>query len=60
VDKNDMANIFNSIETARLIPVIALDHADDAGPLGDALLAGGYRWPRSPSAPVRRRRRFAP
>ena len=36
-----MANIFNSIETARLIPVIALDHADDAGPLGDALLAGG-------------------
>lgn len=33
--------VFQTLARYRLVPVIALDHADDAGPLADALIAGG-------------------
>ena len=34
-------DILKQLETYRLIPVIAIDKADDAGPLAEALVAGG-------------------
>lgn len=36
-----MSDILSRIAANRLVPVIALDDADDAVPLGDALIAGG-------------------
>jgi 2-dehydro-3-deoxyphosphogluconate aldolase/(4S)-4-hydroxy-2-oxoglutarate aldolase len=36
-----MPEILKQLASHRLIPVIALDRAEDAGPLADALLAGG-------------------
>jgi 2-dehydro-3-deoxyphosphogluconate aldolase / (4S)-4-hydroxy-2-oxoglutarate aldolase len=36
-------HIEQSIAEARLLPVVVLTDADDAGPLGEALLAGGLR-----------------
>ncbi len=36
-----MSNVMDRIAAGRLVPVIALDDAADAGPLADALLAGG-------------------
>jgi 2-dehydro-3-deoxyphosphogluconate aldolase / (4S)-4-hydroxy-2-oxoglutarate aldolase len=34
-------NVLESIGELKIVPVIALDRSEDAGPLGDALLAGG-------------------
>jgi 2-dehydro-3-deoxyphosphogluconate aldolase/(4S)-4-hydroxy-2-oxoglutarate aldolase len=36
-----MSDILNQLAIHRLIPVIALDRAEDAGPLAEALSAGG-------------------
>ena len=36
-----MNAILTQLEKLRIIPVIAIDHADDAGPMADALAAGG-------------------
>jgi 2-dehydro-3-deoxyphosphogluconate aldolase/(4S)-4-hydroxy-2-oxoglutarate aldolase len=36
-----MSEILNKLSLHRLIPVIALDRAEDAGPLSDALVTGG-------------------
>ena len=36
-----MKDVLDRIAAGRLVPVIALDDATDAGPLADALLAGG-------------------
>jgi 2-dehydro-3-deoxyphosphogluconate aldolase/(4S)-4-hydroxy-2-oxoglutarate aldolase len=36
-----MSDVLSSLALHRLIPVIALDRAQDAGPLADALIAGG-------------------
>jgi 2-dehydro-3-deoxyphosphogluconate aldolase/(4S)-4-hydroxy-2-oxoglutarate aldolase len=36
-----MPEILSQLASHRLIPVIALDRAEDAGPLADALIAGG-------------------
>lgn len=36
-----MSDILNKLATHRLIPVIALDHEEDAVPLADALITGG-------------------
>ncbi len=36
-----MTNMYDKLRTAQVIPVIALDNADDAVPLADALAAGG-------------------
>jgi 2-dehydro-3-deoxyphosphogluconate aldolase/(4S)-4-hydroxy-2-oxoglutarate aldolase len=36
-----MSDILKQLAVHRLIPVIALDRVEDAGPLGDALAAGG-------------------
>lgn len=36
-----MLQILKHLSSHRLVPVIALDRAEDAGPLGDALTAGG-------------------
>lgn len=36
-----MMNVEQSIQSHRIIPVIALDSVDDAAPLADALVAGG-------------------
>jgi len=34
-------NVLDRIGELKIVPVIALDRSEDAGPLGDALLAGG-------------------
>ncbi len=34
-------NVLDRIGALKIVPVIALDRSEDAGPLGDALLAGG-------------------
>lgn len=36
-----MSNVFDQIGKLKLIPVVSIDNAEDAGPLGDALRAGG-------------------
>lgn len=36
-----MNDVLNQIEQHKLVPVVAIDNADDAEPLGDALVAGG-------------------
>jgi 2-dehydro-3-deoxyphosphogluconate aldolase/(4S)-4-hydroxy-2-oxoglutarate aldolase len=36
-----MSNLLEQLASHRLIPVIALDRVEDAGPLADALIAGG-------------------
>ncbi len=36
-----MTGVLNRLAVARIVPVIVLDDAADAGPLADALLAGG-------------------
>ena len=35
-----MSNVFDQIGRLKLIPVVSIDNAEDAGPLGDALSAG--------------------
>jgi len=36
-----MSDVLSKLAANRLIPVIAIDNAEDAGPLGEALIAGG-------------------
>ncbi len=40
-NEDDMSDTLKQIAFHRLIPVIALDRVEDAGPLADALVAGG-------------------
>ena len=36
-----MTDVYEQLAKLRLVPVVAIDHVDDAVPLGEALLAGG-------------------
>ena len=53
-----MDTITSVIEKYKVVPVIAIESAEQALPLADALLEGGLPLPKLPFAPRRRQRSF--